>query len=287
MSSSRIGHDEPVDRVPDQIPLRDTDVSATTARRSTERIAGSELVQHRPGVTRADAPRRLRLCPGIEPNVVEQCASAPFRLRRPGGSCRGTNSRAVGSRTVTTPTQPLGERYMQLRARRQKAGVVARAGGRRVAWCRRLGMARNDAPTVGFDLSGVPSSTSLTAPLCGHPSPATLPKQRFPLWPSRIGAFIHPTPSAWAEYLLGRLVVGARTVQRSPNLGRTCWNPPDSGAFLGHLSRLAPSLPPDSLRRPRLNRSAPGAPRFAGASRRTGVRSDGSPPAGASSSGRA
>ena len=96
----------------------------------------------------------------------------------------------------------------------------------------------------------------------------------------------HPTPA--------RLLL----IEYSCRLGRTSRPPPWRPAFrptntppptfLRHLSRLAPSLRPDGLLPPSsVSRSAPGAPRSAGASTRTGVGSGGSRPTAASSSGRA
>ena len=47
---------------------------------------------------------------------------------------------------------------------------------------------------------------NVSAPTVASGTAAAPASPGFPLWPSRIDTFIHPTPSAWAEYVRGRLV---------------------------------------------------------------------------------
>ena len=80
---------------------------------------------------------------------------------------------------------------------------------------------------------------------------------------------------------------GSRHRQRGSHCGCTCRKRPDSVTFVGHLSRVAPALRPDGLRpQSSVSPSAPAGPRSAVASPRTGVGSDDSRPAGASSTAR-
>ena len=71
-------------------------------------------------------------------------------------------------------------------------------------------------------------------------------KPGFPFWPSRSAPFYPKSPSAMLQARWHR--------QRDSHRGRTCRKRPDARAFLGHLSRVAPSL-----RRPCSSNSRPSA----------------------------